>query len=186
MNRYSLKLKGHNIDFFLRGNNRAKNLRLTIYNNGKIVVTKPKMVGILQVKYFLKSKSDWILDKVKTLKKFDVSSEDEERDKYLQYKEKARSLIEERLEYFNNYYNFKYNRVSIKNQKTCWGSCSRKANLNFNYKIYFLPKELADYIIVHELCHLKELNHSRNFWGLVAETKGDYKDLRRMLRGFKI
>lgn len=97
---------------------------------------------------------------------------------YLKYKIVALELAKNRLEYFNTFYNLKYNRVSIKNQKTRWGSCSRKGNLNFNYKIALLPSKMSDYIIVHELCHLAEFNHSQNFWNLVAEQIPDYKEIR--------
>lgn len=105
---------------------------------------------------------------------------------YLQNKEKARTLILERLDYFNKYYDFEYNRVSIRNQRTRWGSCSSKGNLNFNYKILFLPMQLADYIIVHELCHVKELNHSKNFWSLVQKTIPDYKQYRKHVKTVRL
>ncbi|MFA7364935.1 MAG: SprT family zinc-dependent metalloprotease [Patescibacteria group bacterium] len=186
MNKYRIKIKDKEVDFFLRSSCRSKNLRLTIYNNGKLVITKPNKLSELRMISFLKSKSDWILDKIKSFNNLNILSEDQERSRYLEYKEKARILIGERLEHFNNYYKFEYNRVSIKNQSTCWGSCSKKSNLNFNYKIYFLPREIADYVIVHELCHLKEMNHSKSFWDLVAKTKSDYKELRKRLKGLKI
>jgi predicted metal-dependent hydrolase len=67
-------------------------------------------------------------------------------------------------------------------QKSRWGSCSRKKNLNFNYKLIQLPLELADYIVVHELCHLQEFNHGQGFWNLVGETIPDYKARRDELR----
>ncbi len=83
--------------------------------------------------------------------------------------------MEERIKYFNKKYGFHYNKINVKNQKTRWGSCSKKRNLNFNYKILFLPEKARDYIIVHELCHLRELNHSRNFWGLVAKIFPEWR-----------
>jgi hypothetical protein len=94
---------------------------------------------------------------------------------YLEHKELARSLAHSRLEYFNQHYNLPYKRVAIKNQRRCWGSCSSLRNLNFNYKIYFLPPHLRDYIIVHELCHLVELNHKQEFWNLVAQQIPEYQ-----------
>jgi len=100
---------------------------------------------------------------------------------YLKYKIVALELAKSRLEYFNTFYNFKYNRVVIRNQKTRWGSCSRQGNLNFNYKIALLPERMSDYIIVHELCHTKEFNHSHDFWDLVAEQIPDYKEIRKDL-----
>src|SRR3989338_2317667 len=81
---------------------------------------------------------------------------------YATHKEFARSVIHERLTYWNQFYNLEYKRVTIRNQRSCWGSCSARGNLNFNYKVIFLPELLMDYVIVHELCHLAELNHSKN------------------------
>lgn len=101
---------------------------------------------------------------------------------YLKYKKMAVVLVKERIEYFNQFYNYKWGRIAIRNQKTRWGSCSKKGNLNFNYKISLLTQKQADYIIVHELCHLKEFNHSQRFWGLVAITIPDYKEVRSSLR----
>jgi len=80
-----------------------------------------------------------------------------------------------RLEHFNQHYQLEWNRVAIRNQRRCWGSCSSLKNLNFNYKIILLPPHLADYIIVHEMCHLVHLHHRQEFWDLVAEQVPDYK-----------
>lgn len=101
---------------------------------------------------------------------------------YADHKELARSIIHERLAYWNVHYNFAYKRVAVRNQKRRWGSCSEHGNLNFNYKIIFLPEALMDYVIVHELCHLAELNHSQMFWDHVALTVPEYKKMRAYLR----
>ncbi len=105
---------------------------------------------------------------------------------YKANKETALKIATEKVEHFNQFYNFKYNKISIRNQKTRWGSCSKKGNLNFNFKIALLPNELADYLVVHEICHLGEFNHSENFWKLVSKQIPNYKVLRGELRGFKI
>ena len=105
---------------------------------------------------------------------------------YLQNKASARQLVRQRLEYYNQFYGFKYNRVSIKNQRSRWGSCSRQGNLNFNYRLVNLPSELSDYIIVHELCHLQEMNHGPSFWNLVAQMVPDYLGRRHALRKIRI
>lgn len=101
---------------------------------------------------------------------------------YVKYKGQAVELALGRIKYFNRIYGVKFNKINIKNQKTRWGSCSKKGNLNFNYKIILLPEQLADYIIVHELCHLKEFNHSQKFWNLVAKTIPDCLELRNELK----
>jgi hypothetical protein len=97
-------------------------------------------------------------------------------------REQARRFVQNKVNYFNQFYNFKVNRIAIKNQRTRWGSCSSKGNLNFNYKIIYLRAELADYLIVHELCHLGELNHSRRFWALVAKTTPNYVRINKKLK----
>jgi hypothetical protein len=101
-------------------------------------------------------------------------------------RETARIFVENRISYFNNFYNFEINRIAIKNQRRRWGSCSSKANLNFNYKIIFLEPQFSDYLIVHELCHLKEFNHSPKFWNLVEKTIPNYKEINHKLRRLPI
>ncbi len=105
---------------------------------------------------------------------------------YLLHKEAARKLVHDRLDHFNRHYNLEYFRVSIKNTKTKWGSCSSKKNLNFSYRIVFLRPELQDYLIVHELCHLAEMNHGEGFWSLVEETIPQVKKFHKELRTIHI
>lgn len=105
---------------------------------------------------------------------------------YEKYKEAARELAKNRLAHYNTVYQFKINRVAIKNVKSRWGSCSKKGNLNFNYKIVLLSLELADYVIVHELCHLGEFNHSPRFWKLIEKTLPNYLELKSKFRGLRL
>lgn len=101
---------------------------------------------------------------------------------FIEHREMARTLTLARLQYFNQHYNLSWNRVSIRNQRRRWGSCTSLKNLNFNYKIILLPPHLQDYIIVHELCHLAHLHHEQAFWELVAEQIPDYQLRIRELR----
>lgn len=97
----------------------------------------------------------------------------------------ARQLVESRLPELNKTYGFRYARVSIRSQRARWGSASSRGNLSFNYRIVYLPLELQDLIIAHELCHLREMNHSPAFWALVEKAVPDYKRLRRELRRYR-
>lgn len=101
-------------------------------------------------------------------------------------KEAARALVHNRVAHFLKYYGLEHgisvSKIAIRNQRSRWGSCSKKGNLNFNYKIVFLSPEQQDYIIVHEICHIKEFNHAKSFWDLVAETIPDWKKLRGELK----
>lgn len=103
---------------------------------------------------------------------------------YLAHKEDARVFIAERINHWNRFYGHQVNRIAIKDMKRIWGSCSRKGNLNFSYALLFLPRELADYVVVHELCHLKEHNHGPKFWALVAKTLPNCEHHRRELRTY--
>lgn len=98
------------------------------------------------------------------------------------YKQQALLLVNRRIEHFNKIYNFRYNAIRIKNTITRWGSCSSKGNLNFNYRIFLLPEKHSDYIIVHELCHLGEFNHSQKFWDLVKKTIPNYAEIKDELK----
>ncbi len=176
---------GKNIKYTLKTSQRTKNIRLTICCNASLEITRPRKISKRKVKRFIIQKEKWILEKInyfKKLKPHQVKSAQASHKNYLKYKTEAFNLINERLKVFNKIYNFQYNRVVVKNQRTIWGSCSEKKNLNFNYKLLFLSKIHRDYIIVHELCHLKELNHSKNFWKLVKITVPNYKDIRRELK----
>ena len=104
------------------------------------------------------------------------------RNNYFKHKEAALGLAVDRANRYAEIYKYRFNKITIKNQKTRWGSCSKKRNLNFNYRILFLPEEIRDYIVVHEICHLKELNHSRKFWALVAQVFPNHKEIKRELR----
>jgi predicted metal-dependent hydrolase len=112
------------------------------------------------------------------------------RREYLRHRSAARALVEAKLAQFAPRIapgaGVSYGTVRIKDQKTCWGSCSRKGNLNFNYKILFLPEHLQDYVIVHELAHLVELCHSPRFWAVAGSVLPEWRALRRELRGMRM
>jgi len=101
---------------------------------------------------------------------------------YVKHKERARGYVTARVEALCAEYGFQYGRIAIRNTKRSWGSCSELGNLNFNYKIVFLPNALAEYIIVHELCHLLEFNHSKRFWAHVESIIPDWRERRATLR----
>lgn len=100
------------------------------------------------------------------------------------YRQAARLRFESRVHYFTLQYDFgkEVNRIFIKDQKSRWGSCSSKCNLNFNYRLIMAPDEVLDYVVVHELCHLKHMNHSREFWEAVEQIQPEYNQYREWLR----
>ncbi len=98
------------------------------------------------------------------------------------YRIQAAKLTKERLDKWSARLHVSYNRVTIRGQKTRWGSCSRKGNLSFNWKLLMAPEPVVDYVIIHELTHLKEMNHSKRFWQLVAERCPRWREHKKWLR----
>lgn len=179
-------IQGQEISYSLRSYKSSRHLRLAISGNGLVTVTKPVFVTEKMVHDFLETKGNWILEQLaKSANNPQSLSPAQELVQYQRYKTRAHNFVCDRLEYFNRFYGFKYGRVSVRRQKTRWGSCSRTGNLNFNYRLIFLEPAAADYIIVHELCHLGEFNHSPNFWSLVAQQVPDYRNLRKRVKFFK-
>lgn len=179
-----INLSGKDIDYNLKRSKRARNLRLTVNLEGNLTVTVPWFCSFWQARRFIRKKSAWILKNIERFKSRERSSlllKAGKRD-YKKLKEKARILAHNKVEEFNKFYGFKYNKISIRNQRSRWGSCSLKKNLNYNFRLIYLPENLANYIIIHELCHLKEMNHSRRFWKLVEKTVPDHKEMRKKLR----
>lgn len=158
-------------------------MRITIHRDGSVVATIPRFLDVSYLEKFVAEKRDWIMEKVEKYLASPLKfvKNNSKRD-YKKYKEEVRAVVIERLEFYNKYYGFKYNRISIRNQKSRWGSCSKRGNLNFNYKLYFMPEAIRDYVIVHELCHLKEFNHSKDFWNLVAETVPNHQEIKKSLK----
>jgi hypothetical protein len=176
-------LNGRKTEVFLLKRRRLKSLRVSINSRGELSIFFPWWMREKKAEEFLYEKKDWIKKHLKKVKEQQNSLLNwGGRKEYLRNKENARRLITERLNYYNQFYGFSYNRIAVRDQRTRWGSCSAKKNLNFNYRIIFLPDELVDYLVVHELCHLGEMNHSRSFWGLVGQTIPDYKTCSKKLR----
>ncbi|TAN58608.1 M48 family peptidase [Patescibacteria group bacterium] len=177
-----IQLYKQNIEYTVKISKRARRMRLAVYLDGRFVVTVPKNINQGLIERFIAKKSQWIIDKLDYFKNLRNKSILKKEAKFSEYKEQALLLANERIRHFNSFYGFQFNKIYIKNQKTRWGSCSKKGNLNFNFKIALLPQRLADYIAVHELCHLGEFNHSRKFWNLVAKTIPDYSEMRNELK----
>lgn len=104
----------------------------------------------------------------------------------LNEKKQIKSAFLNKIKHFSNIMNVTFNRIAIKNQHTRWGSCSSLGNLNFNYRLYFLPEKYMDYVIVHELAHRLQMNHSKEFWNIVAKYCPDWKALRKELKSIRI
>jgi predicted metal-dependent hydrolase len=180
----NITLRNEKIEYTIRKYRQAKRLKIAISCEGNCMVTLPWRMSMWSAEKFIQQNSEWVLEKMKAMKKIGRNSLFSRHNKkeYQKLKEYARDFVSARLEKFNAVYGFEYKKVAIRNQKTRWGSCSKKGNLNFNYKIVLLPEKHANYIIVHELCHLKEFNHSKSFWNLVSLA---IPDCRRIVKELK-
>jgi predicted metal-dependent hydrolase len=157
-----------------------KRVSLRVFPDGKIKVSLPWLMPSIMAKTWLLKQNDWIEDRLKKINQLPAPKK-LSRQEMVDCKIKTRNLVRQRLEYFNQFYGYQYMRITIRDQKTRWGSCSSNKTLSFNLRLALVDPELADYVIVHELCHLKEMNHSRRFWDLVAKTVPDYPIRRRKL-----
>ena len=180
----AIQLNGQEINYQLRASRRARSLRLEIGASG-LIVTKPWFVSAIFMEQFIKRQADWIFKNLAKQENTEVFPKIDKPD-LIVLKKRAAKLLITRLEFFNAEYGFKYKSISVRDQKTRWGSCSRQGALNFNYRLALLPERLLDYVAVHELCHLQEMNHSKNFWSLVAKTIPDHKERRKELEKFRL
>ena len=98
------------------------------------------------------------------------------------YRSKARVQFESRVAYYHTITGGNYTSITVRDQKSRWGSCSSRGTLSFNYRLIFAPSGVLDYVVVHELCHLTHMNHSKDFWNMVASVMPDYKVYKNWLR----
>lgn len=157
---------------------KRKSAAIKITADMQIVVFVPLYVSDNEIERLVISKSKWIDEHM-----LKVQSTIDERSKlekitFEQVKELADQAVEyipKRVKYYAEKENFVYNKITIKNLVSRWGSCSTKGNLNFNCLLMLTPDYVIDYIVVHELCHLREMNHSEKFWAEVEKIMPDYQ-----------
>lgn len=174
------KVEKYNIPYRVIRSSR-RTVSLQIVPGGEVLVRCPKRMSNGDIRRFVESKSDWIekhLEKQTAAARLPAFS-----DGQLQaLASQARQTVPERVAYFAPLVGVTYGRITIRSQHTLWGSCSSKGNLNFNCLLMLTPPEVLDYVVVHELCHRKEMNHSARFWAEVEHVLPDYEIQRKWLR----
>ena len=146
---------------------KRKTISIKVNNDLTVTVRAPIFTSDKEIGEILKSKEKWISKRIEQIKR-----ENEELSKidYFTAEEiskladKALNYIPGRVKYYADIIGVTYGKITIRNQKTRWGSCSSKGNLNFNCLLMLMPPEVIDYVVVHELCHRKQMNHSKAFW----------------------
>lgn len=164
-----------------------KTMALQIGEDLSLIVRAPYQVSDLEVRRFVRESEDWIqkhLEKARRkqeeLRKMPVDLlSDREMEELA---DQAVAYIPRKTAYYAREMKVSYGKITIRNQKTRWGSCSGKGNLNFNCLLMLMPEKIIDYVIVHELCHRKEMNHSSDFWTEVENVLPDYRERRQWLK----
>lgn len=160
----------------VRSNRRT--IAIQIMPDGSVLVRSPRNLPDAQIRSFVESKAAWIQKHQKPAPVYEKFSQAQ----LQQMKAQAAEVICQRLDYYAPIVGVTYGKVTIRSQRTRWGSCSAKGNLNFNCLLAIVPPEVLDYVVVHELCHRKELNHSSRFWSAVQQALPDYTLSRKWLR----
>jgi predicted metal-dependent hydrolase len=160
---------------------RRRSLALQLKPDGTVLVRAPLRVPKWQIEAFLRQHWDWVerqRTKQAALPKAEKLSEEE----LAALKKRARRVFPARAAYYAPLVGVSYSRVTVRSQRTKWGSCSSKGGLNFNCLLLLAPTEVLDYVVVHELCHRLEMNHSARFWAEVERVLPDYAAARKWLR----
>lgn len=160
---------------------------IQITRDGRVVVRAPRRCPRSFIDAFVHEKEKWILKHLNEFRTQKVMDDTEKRPPLSEkdrarYISIARDIFTKKTEYYARIMGVTFGRISIREQKTRWGSCSSKGNLNFNWRLIFAPEEVLDYIVVHELAHRREMNHSKAFYAIVENVLPDYKARRKWLR----
>jgi hypothetical protein len=184
---FKLQIGDQEIEIFLRPSLRVRRLRLEAKPGVGIVAVAPPGTPLSAIERLVRHNAAWVHRQFHWLERH-AGVEHLTRDpaEYRRHAPEALHLAHELVAQINTHYGFKVGRIQIRNQVTRWGSCSRHGAISFNWKIALVPRELAEYVVAHELCHIGKFDHSPKFWALVAETIPDWRIRRRNLHKFHL
>jgi len=157
-----------------------KTLALEISSDASLIIRSPRLMPVFLINNFIKQKQTWINKKQKLIKARNQKKSQMPIFKII--KKQVLKKISERVKYYSSLADLKYQKINITSAQKRWGSCSAQNNLNFPQRLALAPNKVIDYVVVHELCHIKEKNHSKNFWQEVAKIMPEYKIHRRWLK----
>lgn len=168
---------------------RRKTVSLEVKRDGSVIVRAPLRMPQREIQEFIDSHRGWIEHKCRLMEKRRTQSVSTGAPPVDKISEKEWSRIREvfadRVDYYCKKMDVQVGRITIRNQKTRWGSCSARGNVNFNYQLYYMPPELMDYVIVHELAHRRHMDHSALFWAEVERYCPEYADYREQLKKYQ-
>ncbi len=158
-----------------------KSISIVIKPNGEVEVRCPKRCSRREVDAFVVRKEDWIRKHLAAIAER-PKQPGLPREELQALAKRAAGELPEKVRFFGQNMGVSYGRITIRSQRTRWGSCSAKGNLNFNCLLMLCPEEVQDYVVIHELCHRKHLNHSADFWEEVEKFCPDYRVHRKWLK----
>lgn len=167
-----------------------KSIGLEVRSGKDVLVRIPASLSDRELKNFVEKHREWIFNKTAQIqsRKDARNSTGAAPAENLSPEEieKIKEKIGARVRYYSQMMGVTTGRITIRNQKTRWGSCSAKGNVNFNYQLYYLPEELLDYVVIHELAHRRHMNHSGEFWAEVEKYCPEYRQRRKQLKSYEL
>ncbi|MBQ6806701.1 MAG: M48 family metallopeptidase [Lachnospiraceae bacterium] len=167
---------------------KRKTYAISIEEDGTVIFRVPLRTSNQQVMEIAAQKEHWIIthylkiiEKKNSRPHSDLSAVQKSALEK-RYKDAAREYIPKRVAYYHTYTGGVYERITIRDQKTRWGSCSSNGTLSFNWRLMLAPPTILDYVVVHELCHLTHMNHSADFWAAVESVYPNYRNARKWLK----
>lgn len=177
----------HGIAYAVRTSRRARYMRLTVSHDGAVTVTLPFGASLNHAERFVADHVNWLVRKITQMRSSGYTPYlRRSRADYLRYKEQARETAVDIATRLRATFGLRFRSISIRDQRTRWGSCSRRGDVSLNYRLVFLPERTQEYLIAHELCHVLEFNHSTAFWRVVADVIPDFRDHRKALRAYRL
>lgn len=161
---------------------RRKTLTLQITPEVFLQIKAPRGMSEREVARFIQQRTFWIYKQAKRVQKDNEQRVYRSDEEIRELREKARAVLAQRTEFFAHRLGVTYSRIRIGNQRTRWGSCSSKGTISYNWKLILMPETVRDYVVIHELCHLLEMNHSSRFWSLVEMMMPNYREARTWLK----
>ena len=168
------------MDYTIKYSNR-RTVSLMI-KDGALIVKAPYGVSRRYLDKVVSDHALWVERSIERQKKKEAKFNYLTDEDVIRLREKAKIIIRDRVEYYSKIMGLNYGRITITSAKTRFGSCSSKGNLSFSYRLMLYPDEAVDYVVVHELAHLREMNHSKNFYKIIEQVLPDYKERRKLLK----
>ena len=150
--------------------------------DGKVILRAPKRLSDREAEKIINSHAKWINKKLEAFEKKKATEVVLTDKDIAEIKKAARKYLLDKTEYYSKIMNLKYGRITITSAKTRFGSCSSRGNISYSYKLMLYPEAAREYVVVHELAHLVEMNHSKRFYSLVERYLPDYKERRKLLK----